>query len=65
MAAGDSFAEIPRDVAADQRAARLADGAVFNGALHESELGVEALRIADGEGQFLRARQGDEFVGFG
>ena len=52
-APADFLAEIASDVAADQRAARLADGAVVDRALHVGEFRIEALRIADGEDSFF------------
>src|SRR5258708_38536756 len=48
-AAADLRAQAARDVPADERAHRLADGAVADQLPHVGVLRVEALRIADGE----------------
>ena len=50
---------------AHQRAHRAADGSIANRFPHVGELGVEPLRVADGEFQLALARQGDELVCFG
>ena len=58
-AAADLLAQAARDVAAHQRAHRLADRAVADALAHVGELRVEALRVADGELEllvFARAR---------
>src|SRR5262249_49763296 len=64
-AAADLVAQPAGDVAADQRADRLADGAVLDRALDVGELRIEPLGVADGEEEALRSREGDELVGFG
>ena len=50
---------------AHERAHRAADGPIANRFPDVGELGVEPLRVADGELQLALARQSDEFVGFG
>jgi len=63
-ASADLLAEVARDVAAYQRGDGLADGAVLERPLHIGELGVEALRIADGEEQILLLGQRYQLLGF-
>ena len=43
---------------------RLADGALVDRAFHVGELGIESLRVADGEEQRLLARDVDQVVRF-
>ena len=64
-AAADLLAEIAGDMPADQGADGFADGAVFDGAFDVGELGIETLRIPDGEQQALGASQGNQLVGLG
>src|SRR5258708_34621879 len=64
-AAADLRAQAARDVPADERAHRLADGAVADQLPHVGVLRVEALRIADGELEVFAFGELDQFIGLG
>ena len=64
-AAADLLAQIARDVPAHQRAHRPTDRPVTDRFSDVGELGIEPLRIADGEFELALARRGDELIGFG
>ena len=62
--ARDLLAERPRQMPADQHRHHLAERAVDDLLLGVGDLGVEALRIADGEFQVVALGEHDQLVGF-
>ena len=62
-AAGDLLAEPPRQMPADQHGHDLAERAVDDLLLGVGDLGVESLRIADGEFQVVAPGEHDQLVG--